>query len=223
MHDCRKTKEDLLDLVFNEVDAEEELRLLEEVEACRACRTEYHSMREALSGFDEVAHALVPAGEFWTQHHARIEERLEQTAQGAHRVLPFWRRALRSSFRVPAPIGIAAMLLLAATSVLAIRSFILRPEMKTAASEAAATRVQFVEVPVVQRVVEEKVVTRTVYVNRPARQNNRSAPSLEDLPGMTAQRARDEKLNTPSATLNGFQPPSDVKLTVIKGSFNDEK
>jgi anti-sigma factor RsiW len=222
MHDCRKTKEDLLDLVFNEVDAEEELRLLEELEACRDCRTEYRSMHEALSSFDEAAPALLPAGsEFWTNHHARIEERLGESS-GASRVLPFWRRALGTSFRIPAPLGIAAALLLAVTSMLAVRSFIFRQEAKAVASDAATVKVQFVEVPVEKRVVEERVVTRTVYVTKPARQNNQGAPSLQDLPGMTANN-RDEKINTPRATLNGFQPPSDVKLTVIKGSFDDEK
>jgi anti-sigma factor RsiW len=222
MHDCRKTKEDLLDLVFNEVDAETELRLLEELEACGDCHTEYGSMQEALSSFDEAVHALVPAGEFWANHHARIEESLEQMS-GASRVLPFWRRTLGASFRIPAHVGIAAALLLAATSVMAIRSFIFRPELKTVTREAAAATVQYVEVPVEKRVVEERVVTRTVYVTKPARQNNQNTPSLQDLPGMTAQKTRDENINAPRATLNGFQPPSDVKLTVIKGSFNDEK
>jgi anti-sigma factor RsiW len=223
MHDCRKTKEDLLDLVFNEVDAEEELRLLEELEACRACRTEYRSMREALNGFDEAAPALLPTGEFWAQHHARIEERLEQTQASRARVLPFWRRALSTSFRIPAPIGIAAAILLVATSLMAIRSFIFKPELKGATSEAAAARVQFVEVPVEKRVVEERVVTRTVYVTKPARQNNQSAPMLKDLPGMTANNREEKDINASRATLSGFQPPSDVKMTVIRGSLDDEK
>jgi len=220
MHDCRKTKEDLLDLVFNEVEAEEELRLLKELEACRACRTEYRSMREALSGFDEAAPALLPTGEFWAQHHARIEARLDEMSGGA-RVLPFWRRALGASFRIPAPAGIAAAILLAATSLLAVRSFIFKPELKGVTHEAAA-RVQFVEVPVEKRVVEERIVTRTVYVTRPARQNNQSAPSLPDLPGMTANN-REESVKAPRSTLKGFQPPPDVNMTVIKGSFGDEK
>ncbi|MBD0372390.1 MAG: hypothetical protein ICV60_16220 [Pyrinomonadaceae bacterium] len=220
MHDCRKTKEDLIDLIFNEMDEAAELRLLEEMEACRACRAEYHSMREALGAFDDAAPALQPAREFWPEHHARVEERLD-AAQSAH-VLPFWRRTLRTSFSVPVPIAIAATLLLAATSVLAIRSFIFNSSPKNAPSEATEAKIKYVEVPVEKRVVEERVVTRTVYVTKRSRQNNQSAPSAQNLQDITAQ-YKDEGINATRATLNGFQPPSDVKLTVIKGSQSDEK
>ncbi|HEY0320496.1 MAG TPA: hypothetical protein VGC66_05940 [Pyrinomonadaceae bacterium] len=222
MHDCRKTKEALIDLVFNEMDAEGELHILEEMEACRGCRAEYHSMQEALSNFDEAAPAMLPAPEFWAEHHARIEERLSQSA-GANLSIPFWRRAFRTSFSVPVPAAIAAALLLAATSVMAVRSFIFTGELKRTAAEATAATVQIVEVPVEKRVVEERVVTRTVYVNKRAGRERQNTPSLQTLPDMTASKARDEGTNAPRATLNGFQPPSDVKLTVIKGSFNDDK
>jgi hypothetical protein len=223
MHDCRKTKDDLIDLVFNELEGAEEMGLLEEIEACRFCRAEYQSMQETLNGFNQAALALIPSGEFWTEHHARLEEQMEKFSGATQKSSsPFWQRAFRTSFTIPAPIGIAAALLLAATSVLAIRSFIFRPEVKATTTEASAVKVQYVEVPVEKRVVEERVLTRTVYVNKRSRTNGPNAPALQDLPGMTAQN-KDERTNAPRTTLNGFQPPSDVKLTVIKGSFNDEK
>lgn len=225
MHDCRKTKEDLIDLLFNEMGAEDELRLLEEMEACRNCRAEYYSMREALGAFDEAAPLMLPAGQFWTEHHARLRERLDDAA-GAEpaSALPFLRRTLRASFSIPVPVAVAAAILFAATSVLAIRSFIFRPELKEATQAATpAAKIQYVEVPVEKRVVEERVVTRTVYVNRRTpRQGERPAPSLQDIPGMTA-RKEDESSSAPRAALSGFQPPSDVKLTVIKGSLSDDK
>jgi hypothetical protein len=223
MHDCRKTKEDLIDLVFNETGAEDELRLLEEMEACRDCRAEYHSMREALGAFDTAAPAMIPSGEFWTEHHARLRERLIDAAGAqAANALPFWRRTLRTSFSIPVPVAVAAAILFAATSVLAIRSFIFRPELKREQANAAAEKIQYVEVPVERRVVEERVVTRTVYVNRHARRGDRAAPSLQDIPGMTASRKVDENISAPQATLSGFQPPTDVKLTVIKGNLNEK-
>jgi hypothetical protein len=223
MHDCLKTKEDLIDLVFNEVDAEGELRILEELEECRVCSAEYRSMQEALSNFDEAAPAMLPAGEFWAEHHARLEESIDRFT-GRASVVPFWRRAVRTSFAVPVPVAIAAMILLAATSVLAIRSFIFRTELKAATSEAAAAaKVQFVEVPVEKRVVEEKIVTRTVYVTKRQRQNNQTAPTLQDIQAnMTARTDKAASANPTRASLNGFQPPSDVKLTVIKGSYDDK-
>ena len=225
MHDCRKTKEALIDLVFDEMEAEAGLSLLKELEACRECRAEHRLMRQALSDFDEAAPALLPTGEFWAEHHARIEERLSSVTSVRATPARFWRRAFQTSFSIPAPAAIAAALLLAATSVLAVRSFISEPKPASgvASTSMAASQVQYVEVPVEKRVVEERVVTRTVYVNKRARNSNQTIPSLQDLPGMTAQKSRGESVNPTRETLNGFLPPADVKLTVIKGSFNDEK
>lgn len=226
MHDCRKTKEDLIDLVFNEVEAARELHVLEDVEACRACRAEYRSMMEALDGFDEATQALIPSGEFWTHHHAKLEERLDCVAGArAGNVVPFWRRAARTSFSVPVPVGIAAALLLMATSVVAIRSFLIQPKAnQAAASPASQTRAQVVEVPVEKRVVEERVVTRTVYVTKRVQQNAPPAPTVQSLPDMTANNSKGEGVNPGArSTLSGFQPPGDVKLTVIKGSYSDDK
>ncbi|HEX8177002.1 MAG TPA: hypothetical protein VF543_18065 [Pyrinomonadaceae bacterium] len=223
MHDCRKTREDLIDLLFNEMGEEDELRLLEEMEACRDCRAEHQSMREALGAFDEAAPAMIPAGEFWTEHHARMRERLiDATGAQPASPLPFWRRALGASFSIPVPVAVAAAILFAATSVLAIRSFIFSPQLKREQASAAAEKIQYVEVPVDRRVIEERVVTRTVYVNRRARRANQTAPSLQDIPGMTARRKEDESISAPQATLSGFQPPTDVKLTVIKGNVNEK-
>jgi anti-sigma factor RsiW len=225
MHDCLKTKEDLIDLVFGEATAEVELRMLEGVEACRTCRAEYRSMKEALAGFDEAAAAAAPADNFWTDYHASLEERLKTIAGADNNVIPFWRRALSASFRVPAPLAAAAAILFVALSVLAVRS-LMTPAVinqRTNEATAAAGEVRFVEVPVEKRVVEEKVVTRTVYVARPAaRVGNQPAPSVRDLQEMTARQSKDES-NPVRSSLNGFQPPGDVKLTVIKGSFDDEK
>lgn len=232
MHDCRKTREDLIDLLFGELEAEEELRLTEEMKACGSCRAEYHSMREAIDKFDEAAPAMLPAGQFWVEHHSRLEERLDLAAETtrtstAAAVVPFWRRTWRASFSIPVPAAIAAALLLAATTVIAMRSFIFRQDAKRAPQEAAATttttKIEYVEVPVIQRVVEEKVVTRTVYVTKRGGRGEQAEPSLRDLPNITARRNEDETTNARRATLNGFLPPPDVKLTVIKGSPNDEK
>jgi hypothetical protein len=225
MHDCRKMKEELVDLVFNEVGPERELLILEESERCRVCREEYSSMREALNVFDEAAYALAPREEFWTNYHSKLEAMLDEAARVHPVVLPFWRRALRTSFRVPVPVAVAATLLLAATSVVAIRSFISQSRLRTTAGEPTAATVlqqpRVVEVPVVERVVEEKVVTRTVYVTKRPRTANQAAPSVQNLEDITAKNSKET--NTSGLTLNGFQPPSDVKMTVIRGSFKDEK
>ncbi len=225
MHDCRKTKEELVDLVFNEAEAERELRLLEEAESCRVCCEEYRLMREALGSFDEAAHAMTPAGDFWAGYSRRLEERIDEVAPTPSHALPFWRSILKTSFYIPAPVAAAAVLLLAATSILAVRSFMQSSNAPAqAGSKAAAAEVRIVEVPVEKRVVEERVITRTVYVTRPARGSGKeSAPSVQDLPDITAKNTKDSTVNPARETLNGFQPPADVKLTVIRGSYRDEK
>lgn len=224
MHDCRKTKEDLIDLVFNEVEATAELRILEELETCRACGDEYRSMNEALNNFDVAAAELLPGREFWTGYHAALEKRLDAVAGKPGRVVPFWRRAFQTSFSIPVPAAIAAALLLAATSLMAIRSFILTPKPQVTGASEAAAKIQYVEVPVEKRVVEEKVVTRTVYITkRAAGRGNQPTPSVQDMADITAKNSKDATVNPTRPSLNGFQPPNDVKLTVIKGSFNDEK
>jgi anti-sigma factor RsiW len=221
MHDCRKTKEELIDLAFNEVDADTELRLVEETEACAACRAEYQAIEEALAKFDEAAPSLLPASTFWAEHHARIESRIADFS-GASNTVPFWRRALRTSFSIPVPVAVAAALLLAATSVMAVRSFIFKQDANPLRGQASEAKVQYVEVPVEKRVVEERVVTRTVYVTRKgAQQGGPTQPTIQDIPSMTAQN-KDETKGT-RTTLNGFQPSTDVKLTFIRGSLNDGK
>lgn len=221
MHDCRKTKEELIDLAFDEVDADKELRLLEAMETCASCRAEYRAMEEALAKFDEAAPSLLPANTFWAEHHARIESSIAELS-GASRTASFWRRALRTSFNIPVPVAVAAALLLAATSVMAVRSFIFKQEASPLRGGASEAKVQYVEVPVEKRVVEERVVTRTVYVTRKGgQQSSPTQPTIQDIPSMTAQNKDETK--PARTTLNGFQPTADVKLTVIKGSFNDGK
>ena len=66
-----------------------------------------------------------------------------------------------------------------------------------------------VEVPVEVPVVQEKVVTQVVYRERPSK---RSKPTRA---GSTNDAA--------VASLDGFKPAEEVKLTVIKGGAANEK
>ena len=49
MHDCRTLEKKLVDLVFDELNADEKLRLLAEVETCADCQSEYRSMTCSLN------------------------------------------------------------------------------------------------------------------------------------------------------------------------------
>ena len=225
MHDCRKTREDLTDLVFNEADAARELQLLEELERCAGCRYEYRSMLDALKKFDEAAPAILPPDDYWTAYHASLTERLDHAVH-AH-APSVWRRLWTSSFSVPLPVAAAAALLIAATTLVAVRSLMFRTTPAPAPPVASSVTEREVIREVEKPVIVEKVVTRTVYIERPqtssARERRPAVPSLQNTPDMTAQTRKGENAERERAALNGFQPPPDVKLTVIKGSYPDEK
>jgi hypothetical protein len=78
-----------------------------------------------------------------------------------------------------------------------------------------------VEVPVIQ----EKVITRVVYVEKKDRKfgsgpnhlNRTSAPA-----GINSV-APSDLSNKTALSLVGFKPTDEVKLTIIKGSYKDQK
>jgi hypothetical protein len=122
----------------------------------------------------------------------------------------WWRRWLAGSIRLPVPVATILGLLLCATSYLALRKAIAH----SAVAVPVSAPVKVVEVPV--PVVQEKLVTRVVYVKaRPQKAKESSAPDTL-LP-------IDENKALPQADLTGFRPVSEIKIIVMKGTENDEK
>lgn len=81
MHSCEVTKEELMDLLFDEIEAGRGRRLLAEVENCPACLRHYRAMAQILNVFDRAAEALTPAENFWTGYEERFKERMAQELQ----------------------------------------------------------------------------------------------------------------------------------------------
>jgi hypothetical protein len=112
MHDCRKTKTNLVDLVFGEMEASEQQRALAEVRSCPACSAEYHSMLATLRIFDQAADAAMPEESYWAGYEARLRVKL------AEPVTPNWRERLAGwfapLFAKPAMAAVAGLILLAA-------------------------------------------------------------------------------------------------------------
>ena len=78
-----------------------------------------------------------------------------------------------------------------------------------------------VEVPV--PVVQEKIVTRTVYVTQKGRGVRTSAAQYVD--AQVAARAQQQAARdnaSPRLLLTGFRPAGEVQLRVIKGSLTHE-
>ncbi|MDT7604554.1 MAG: hypothetical protein QOF61_2551 [Acidobacteriota bacterium] len=73
MHDCRRTKERLIDLVFDEA-GDDALRA--EIEACPGCRAERRALTETLRAYERANDAARPTEDFWTAYHARLAARL---------------------------------------------------------------------------------------------------------------------------------------------------
>src|SRR5215475_12787838 len=81
MHDCVKTRELLVDLVFDELGPEARRRALLELEGCADCLAQYRSMTEALRVFDQVTETAMPDESYWPGYEARLRERLRSERQ----------------------------------------------------------------------------------------------------------------------------------------------
>lgn len=188
MHNCRRTQNNLTDLLFGELPADQTAHILAEIETCADCKHQYTSSTETLALFDEAASAALPKNEdYWRHYNERLRSQindstalLSQTSEKAeHRGASFWQRALHMRVQIPVPVLAAAALVVAAS----LASLLLqRPTATAQYADDSKTNTQasnvrlsgasnesslgnpakIIEVPVVQ----ERIVTRVVYVHR---------------------------------------------------------
>ena len=87
-------------------------------------------------------------------------------------------------------------------------------------SPVTAVETRTIEVPV----IKETVVTRVVYVAKNRRLNPAQPEPgrTRSLSGATA-RLPNEAANKTAVDLAGFRPTDQVKLTIMKGSYHDQK
>jgi hypothetical protein len=228
MHDCRKLENSLVDLVFDELDTDEKQCLLAEVESCVGCLREYRSMTETLLVFDQSVEASSPDESFWPQHHAALRQRLEIGALPAKtKRTSLWKRLLTAKLPVPVPVAAVIAIMLLTSSVIALRQSkveVISPTSQTLS--ANTTTPEIIEVPVIR----EKIVTRTVYVEKRERQNTRALPQATVAPrdeySLTARNSLRESGQGNLFThvnLTDFQPPDEIKIRIIKRRNTDEK
>jgi hypothetical protein len=235
MHDCRRINSRLVDLVFDEIETAEKIRLLAEVERCNACLNEYRSMTGALLIFDEAVEATAPGESYWPAHRAARHRRLEpvvasMTAATTTRPAPLWKRIFTMRLRVPVPVAAAIALALLISSTLA-----LRPSTKAAAPETqplvttttttTAASPKVIEVPVFR----ERVITRTVYIEKRGRERKEAQPmaptNRRGDESLTARNGEAESVQGgffTRANLTDFQPAGEMTIRVIKRSNTDE-
>ena len=200
MHNCKKTRERLTELLLDGADPR--AVLARELRECAECREEFGELSETLRVTSRLLETATPPESYWPGYHARLKERLRaaqqpRVAPGQYSNPSLLKRFFASSIRVPVPVGIAAIIIFGLAIFFLIR---------VPAAELSIVHVP-VEVPV--PVVQEKTVERIVY------RENRSRRSKSTRISSTVDPAL--------ATLQGFTPAEEVKLTVIKGGSGNEK
>jgi hypothetical protein len=214
MHDCKCSGLTLTSLAFNEEPSHEEAGLLAEIQACPTCREELISIRNTVRIADDALRAVAPSEDFWPAYHDRLQQRFSSSNEEIEDTLMFlasqWLKPLTFSVRVPLPLAVAMILLLAATSTFSLWQY--RREVEPP-SLSTSKSTDLMEVPLIR----QETITRVVYVNR----NRRSSAGVKmadttTRPGRTPDDAT-------LAGLSGFKPASEIKLTIIKGTAVDEK
>jgi hypothetical protein len=223
LHSCRRTRDHILDLVFKEKTEPARSHLLTEVEACSGCLEHYLGLADTLRIFDDASALAEPDESTWRSYEARLEQKL--TASAGERAFSFarLRRVFRSSVRIPLPLA-AGFSLSCITAILVLgfrqpSTTIVQVPVPVPGAVEAKERI--VEVPVIQ----EKVVTRKVYVDRkPVEVVPETKPVISEKNERIAQDTSIENGGSITrANLAGFQPATDLRLRVIRRSEGENK
>jgi hypothetical protein len=228
MHNCKASRKRLIEEALDQTPSDQSGPLLAEIERCPACREEFASLRSVLRVADQAMESALPAESFWSGYHARLRQSLERDPSLASRprtetgalillrnLLP---RLATASVSVPVPVAAILVVLFGLSIVFAMHS---RPQpIAEPLTGTSSVVTKTVEVPVIQ----ERTVTRVVYrdINR---STTRDRARLEKT-ARSAAKVTDRRNETTDSTpisLVGFKPTSDPKLTIIKGSYRDEK
>ena len=201
MHNCKTTRERLSELLLDGVDPR--TVLARDLRECAECREELGDLSETLRVTTRLIEAATPPNSYWPGYHARLKERLRAAQQP--RIVPgqydrvnsrsLLSRFFFSSIRVPVPAGLALLLIFGLAIFFSFR--VSEPELT------------LVRVPIEVPVTHERIIERIVYREKQSKKSRRTAVSVR----------HDSAL----ATLQGFKPTDEVKLTVIKGGAANER
>ena len=219
MHNCRETREQITELVLDGADRPGEL-LLAELGRCAECRAEFDALNATMRMTTRLRETVAPAESYWIGYHAKLRQRVEDLAgesraKAQRRKADPWiffaalRLCVRTAVPVPVPLIIVAFAVLGLFAVLTAR--------QPTTQSPVVVRVP-VEIPVVQ----EKVVTRVVYRDRRASRTSKRVIAPSKAESTLAKSRKPQNAEIPAALI-GFKPSDEVKLTVIKGGFQNEK
>lgn len=238
MHNCREIRERFTDLLLDGVDCRSDEAISLDLSRCAECRTEFESLSATLRMANRAGEMAIPSEAYWSGYHSKLRHRLvdtqnESTASRAkaqrrkEKLGPLFEplrpragtslltRFLKTSVPVPLPLAIALIVTAALLLPFAIRA--------ARKNVQPANTTSIVRVPVEVPIVQEKIVTRVVYRNQ--RSVVRTTKFTADTSRTESTFASSQKPQTGlmPASLNGFKPTDEVKLTVIKGGIPNEK
>jgi len=218
MHSCKAIRKTLAELALDELEPNQALRL--ELEQCPACREEYASVRNTLRIVNQTMQSASTPEGFWSGYHFRLRQKIAaesvvplRVATARTGLLISLRRVVAASVPVPVPIGAFLVLAVGLSFILALKFG--RPANAQPANGAPSVVIKTVEVPVTR----DRVVTRVVY----REVNRRPGTQSEPRSSSNTKRGSDKMNPQTPMSLVGFKPANDVKLTIIKGSYRDEK
>jgi hypothetical protein len=238
MHNCREIRERVAELLLDGVDCRSDESISAELKRCPECRSEFEALSVTLRMVTRVSEVAAPAEDYWTGYHSKLRQRLVNAQNGPtnsrvqaqrhkEKLGPLFEslrpgagsslftRFLKTSVPVPLPLAIALLVAAALLLPLAIR----------AARKDVQPRIETttVRVPVEVPVVQEKIVTRVVYRDRYQVVKATKRPVDASRAESTFARSQKPRSDAIPASLTGFKPTDEVKLTVIKGGVPNEK
>ena len=210
MHNCRETREQIIELLLDGADCRSDEALSAELRKCAECRNEFDALKATLRITTRTSELSAPGEDYWTTYHAKLRQKLVSVntpgeSHGPSLVARFFR------LTVPVPLPLAIALVVAAALFL---SFAIHGARKDIQPKIETT---YVRVPVEVPVVQEKIVTRVVYRER--RPLARTSKRITDATKGEGTFAKTQKPDV----FAGFKPSEEVKLTVIKGGSANEK
>lgn len=220
MHNCKVTKLDLIELAISQTD--QSLLPPAELENCSACCEEFAVLRNALRVTEAAIDLAQPAENFWPGYHERLRERLERDAKVSGRSLPRANPGLALRLRqlaattIPVPVPVASALFIFLVSSI---FFMMHSRQSSSAGPiltppSLITRT--IEVPVIQ----EKLITRIVYRKLQTTPHNLASRERHGAKAVDYQPPEPPVI---VQGLEGFKPANEARLTIIKGSYHDEK
>src|SRR5262245_33870751 len=188
MHDCVKTRELMVDLVFDELEPEARRRALLEFEGCPDCLAQYRSMTEALRVFDQVTETVMPDESYWPGYETRLRERLRHERPSWMRRLADWIGGLRPFTAPMLPVGAGLALVL-----LAIGWWTL--QRRQAVAPSAGAPYVATETPTPQPEVEshDEVIVKTPKPSEISNRRTSVHPTAAKLNGKAPSVRREER------------------------------